>query len=236
MSVAFDANSTADKTANGVTTADLTTLTVGAGSQRAVVGQIVWSGTVTSPSLTWDNGGTNQAMAAVTGAGATSTCRVELWGVVAPTSGAKTLRASWTTARDIYLNAVAWTGVDQTGGTTSFPNGTGSTNSSSTTVTGTVSVTSAVGNAVMAVHGTPDANATSVNNTQTFLDSSAAGISGLGNRAAGAASVSMTGTINGAGTIHIASAGCDIVAAAVSTVIALPQSRPFPFAPGSPAR
>jgi hypothetical protein len=232
VSATFDANATADKTANGVTSADLTALTVGAGANRAVVAQVVWSAVVTSPSLTWDNGGTNQAMAAITNAGATNTCRVECWGLVAPTSGNKTLRASWTTARDIYLNAVAWTGVDQTGGVTSFPNGRSGTGASSTSSTG--AITSAAGNFVMGVHGTATGSFTGVSSTQDFLDNAAANVSGAGNHAAGAATVTLTGSFGT--TPAWASAGTDIAAAAaaVSTASARPQSRPFPFAPGSP--
>lgn len=211
MAVAFDANATGDDTANGVTSINHAKLTVGAGANRALVVQITWSAVVTSPSLRWDSAGTNQAMAAIPSAGVTNTNRAELWGLVAPTSGANNLAVSWTTARDVYVNAVAWTGVDQTGGATSFPHG--ATNTGASGVTASVSVTSAVGNAVMGVHVTP-ASAVSVNNTQTFLDSVAAGISAGGNRAAGAASVSMTATWN---TSQIwASAGTDILAAVAS--------------------
>jgi hypothetical protein len=182
--------------------------------------------------LTWDNGGTNQAMAAITNAAATNTVRVELWGLVAPTSGAKTLHSAWTTARDVSLNGVSWTDVDQTGGVTSFPHGTSATAATGTN-TGAVTVTSAVGNAVMGVFATSDAAMASVNNTQTFIDNAPPTMSTVGNRAAGAATVTLTATR--AGSSNVASAGTDILAAAaVSTTISRPQSRPFPFAPGSP--
>lgn len=194
-----------------MTTADLTAHTVGAGSNRALVAQIGWSGTVTSPTLNWDNAGTPQAMAAITGAGATNTVRTECWGLVAPTSGNKTLRATWTTARDICLNGVSYSSVDQTGGATSFPHGTGATGTGNGVSQTMVTVTSAVGNAavaVMATTGTPSAPT----QTQTFLDSTPASESAAGARAAGAASVAFGWT--NTSPIGWASAGTDILAAA----------------------
>src|SRR5262245_30305404 len=127
MAVVFDANATADVTSNAVTSITSSNLTVGSGSNRALICQILWSGTVTSPTINWDQLGTPQAMAAITGAGATNTVRAEVWGLVAPTSGAKQIKAAWTTSRDVVLNHLSYTGVDQTGGATSFPHGTSNT-------------------------------------------------------------------------------------------------------------
>ena len=81
------------------------------------------------------------------------------------------------------VNGVSWTGVDQTGGATSFPHGTGATGSSTTS---SVTVTSATGNAVMAVHGL-NTTVNAVNNTQTFLDNVPSTESAAGNRTADAA-------------------------------------------------
>lgn len=206
MPATFDAVGT-DVTSNGVTTKDLTTLTVGSGSNRALVVQLVWSGSVTAVSVTWDQGGTNQACAAITGATATNTGMVQLWGLVAPTSGNKTLRVSWTTSRDVVVQAVSWTDVDQTGGTTTFAHGTGATG---TGTTSTATVTSAANNAVMAVFSNNTDLIDAVNNTQTFIENTPANVGGAGNRAAGAASVAMTATNHVSSTW--AAAGCDIVA------------------------
>lgn len=207
--VTFDANATADCTSNAVTTKDCATLTVGAGANRALVCQVGWSGAVTSPTLVWDQGGTNQSMTAITGATATNTVVSQLWGLVAPTSGAKTLRATWTTARDIVVNCTSYTGVDQTGGATSFPHGTGATGTGNGVSQTLVTVTSAVNNAavaVMATTGTPSAPT----QTQTFLDSSPASESAAGARAAGAASVAFGWTVTS--PIGWAAAGTDILA------------------------
>jgi hypothetical protein len=180
--------------------------------------------------LQWDSAGTNQAMALIPSASATNGLNsyVNCWGLVAPTSGNKNLACAWTTALDVVVNATSYTGVDQTGGATSFPNGAGATGSS---VTASVTVTSAVNNIVQAAH-TLGNTCSAVNNTQLYRDNAPTNISGAGNRAPGAASVAMTATLTSA---QWASAGTDIAAvAAVSTVTARPQSRPFPFAPGSP--
>lgn len=215
MAVTFDANQTAVATANSVTSITTSNLTVGAGANRALVVQVALGGSVTALALKWDNLGTPQSLAVITGATAAQSGtpfeRVELWGLVAPTSGAKQLSVTWTTARDVYVNGVAWTGVDQTGGTTTFPHGTGSIGSG-TTAQG-ITVTSATGNATMAVFDTGSAvNISSVNNTQTFLSNVAANIDAAGNRAAGAATVSHTATYSGAAAWG--AAGTDILASA----------------------
>lgn len=222
--VTFDAKGTAVATGNGVTSADLTTLTIsGALTNPGLTAQVAWSGTVTSPSLTWDNGGSNQAMAAVPGAGATNTTRSEIWGLVNPISGNKTLHAAWTTARDISLQGISWSNVNQTGGATSFPNGTSATAASGTN-TGPVVVTSAVGNAVVGVFSTNDAGMASVDNTQSFIDNAPATMSTAGNYAAGAATVTLTATRDA--TSHVASAGCDIAAAAGGGGLTVAQEIP----------
>lgn len=210
MAVTFDANATAPTTANAVTSINATNLTVGAGSQRALTVQICWSGAVTSPSMAWDNLGTPQTVSAITGATATNTAVAQVWGLVAPTSGAKQLHAQWTTARDVVINGVSWTGVDQTGGATSFPHGTGATGTSNTATS--VTVTSATNNAVIALNATATAGETSVNNTQTFLTNTPANMSAAGNRAAGAATVAMTSVLFGTSGAW-AAAGSDIAVA-----------------------
>jgi hypothetical protein len=215
MAATFDANASADVTSNAVTSITTSNLTVGSGTNRALIAQIVWSGTTTSPSANWDQLGTPQALAQVPSAAATNTGRVELWGLVNPTSGAKQLKVSWTTSRDVYVNQLSYTGVDQTGGATSFPHGTSATGTGNNP-TASVTVTSATNNAVVAAHFSAG-SFLSVNNTQTFLDNVAANASGAGNRAAGAATVTLTGSISGGPSVAWIAVGCDLAAVAVST-------------------
>lgn len=213
--VVFDANATASCTSNAVSTKDCATLTVGAGTNRALVCQISWSGTNGGVSLfNWDQLGTPQALTAITNATATNTVVSQLWGLVNPTSGAKTLRVTWTTARDVVINCLAYTGVDQTGGVTTFPHGAGATG---TGVTPSVTVSSATNNAIVATHASTTGNYTAVSSTQTFINNTPANMSTGGNRAAGQASLAMTGTTDTSGSW--ASAGTDVLAAAGGTVV-----------------
>lgn len=217
-----------------MTSINTSTLAISAGlTNTALVVQIAWGGTVTSPSMTWDNGASNQAMAAIPGATATNTAQVQLWGLVNPISGTKQLHAQWTTARDVVIHGVSWQLVDQTGGATSFPNGTGATG---TGTTSTATVTSATGDAVMAVFSNSTDLIDAVNNTQTYIDNTPSTEGSAGNRAAGAASVSLTATNHVSSTW--AAAGCSIKASSAAgpttTGIYPDSSRPFPFKPGSP--
>lgn len=217
MAVTFDANSSANGRQGAGTTFDFTNLTVGSGTNRALVVQLQFGtnpGTISVAN--WDQTGTPQALTEIPNTAADSAGGVStrLFGLVNPTSGNKTLRFTWTTDTEIFVNAVSWTGVDQTGGATSFPNGTNATgNSASASVT----VTSAVGNAVMGVFGNGN-GITSVNNTQTFLDNSGINCAG-GNRADGAASVALTATLT---SDKWAASGTDIAAAGGGSVTWLP--------------
>jgi hypothetical protein len=67
MSATFDAKGTADATANGATSKDLTLLTITAGlTNSALVAQVGFSlQTVSAVSLKWDNAGTPQSMAQI---------------------------------------------------------------------------------------------------------------------------------------------------------------------------
>lgn len=214
--VTFDANATASCTANAVTSITCSTLTVGSGSNRALTCQTAWGGANGGvSSYHWDELGTPQNLALVTSASATNTVQVEIWALVAPTSGAKQAKIVWTTAKDIIINCLSYTGVDQTGGTTSFAHGNGATGTSTGPA---VTITSATNNAVVAAHAADTSGGgsfTATNNTNTFINNTPATMGGAGNRAAGASSVSMTATIDVSKTW--ASAGADIVAAGGGT-------------------
>jgi len=147
--VVLDAMATPLKVNPASTSADLTSLTVGSGSNRALVAELHFAfatSGVTDIAVTWDPSGANQPLTQIATLNSAGSGITELWGLVNPTSGNKTLRVTWTTSTTAIINAVSWTGVDQTGGTTSFPNattGTGSGNVHSLTIT------SALGNTTM---------------------------------------------------------------------------------------
>lgn len=220
MAVAPDVTGANLSTTSAGTSINYTGLTVGAGlSNGALVFGICFDDNrVTGISATWDNGGTNQAMTSVVTKATASGLNglVALFALVNPTAGNKTLHVAWTQSSQSSCAAASFTGVDQTGGTTSFAHqnsATGNTN------TPTVAVTSATNNMVFAVHSSAAAGTFSaVNNTQIFRDNALTNTSNGMNRAAGAASVSMTATDTASG--QWASAGFDLVAAATGDTFA----------------
>lgn len=218
MAVALDVAGTELSTTTAGTSVNYTGITVGSGSNRGLVVTCQWDlRTVSSPTATWDNGGTNQSMTLLVGPiAATGNGAVAVFGLANPTSGNKTLRVAWTGSSQSSVEAVAYTGVDQTGGATSFPHATSATGSSTTP---SVTVTSATGNAVVAVHSSNAAGSfTSTNNTQLFLDNGFTNTGAAGNRASGAATVAMTATNSASG--NWASAGTDVLAAATGDTFA----------------
>lgn len=214
--VAFDANSTADCTGNavlGTTGLTCSNLTVGSGSNRVLVVQLAFNNqSITTVAVNWDQLGTPQAMTLIKTVNTTGAAgRAELWGLVAPTSGAKQAKVTWNaTNSDVTMNAVSWTGANQTGGATTFPN---STSAQGTSTTSAVTITSAVGDATMdsTVLANGAANFSAPTQTQTYLDNTPANISGAGSRAAGAATVTHQWTLSA--SVTWANAGTDIAAA-----------------------
>lgn len=217
MAVALDANASAEVNATarlGTTGLTSTNLTVGAGANRALIVQIAFSvKAVTSIVVTWDSGGSNQDVPLIvsqqnTAAGVNGGL-VGLWGLANPISGAKTLKVVWNAVTsDIYLNHTAFTGVDQTGGATSFPHSTSQTGSFGAV---TLAITSAVGNWTVS-HIVEDLGSISLN-TQTlaYIDNALA-IGAGAEHATGAASVTHGFTVGTGGAVY-AWVGTDIAVA-----------------------
>jgi len=167
--VVFDAQSTADSSAAAVSAINHSNITVGPSANRALVVQLVWSNkAITNESVTYDSGGSNQSCTLIKEANTLGTVgRAALYGLVAPTSGKLTLNATWTGLSDVYIAAASFSGVNQTGGATTFPHSATGTTLGGSSVS--VAITSAAGNAVVAVCAS-DVDVSSVNNTQIFLD------------------------------------------------------------------
>src|SRR5262245_28600062 len=194
MSVAFDAAGTVNTsiTFGSVSKSD-TSLTIGSGLSRALLVFVQLRGSVLAnvASVTWDSTGSPQALTRITSytneTDFSKAITIELWGLVNPTSGNKTLTVTWSSTSQTAgaILGISFTGADQTGGTTTFANATTATDFSGASTTSSVTVSSAVGNLVVAQHllNTGSAQFSSVNNTEIFLDTLAAA-----NRAAGAAS------------------------------------------------
>src|SRR6185437_14616436 len=110
MAVAVDASATAPTIVGTATTsASLTTLTVGS-SATALLAVVNSNNNLSGLTLTWDNGGTNQAMTLVGSVNITSGW-IWIFGLLNPTPGAKTLRASWTGSLTCILDALSFTGT-----------------------------------------------------------------------------------------------------------------------------
>jgi hypothetical protein len=103
MAVAFDAVGT-DTRADSATTNDNSTLTVGSGSNRALIVFVTHNNVaITAETVVWDPAGANQALTLIgTQLEAIDNTRVSIYGLVNPTSGNKVIRTSWTTAADFY--------------------------------------------------------------------------------------------------------------------------------------
>jgi hypothetical protein len=118
-------------TAAGPTTSMTASMLVGSGTQRALVAglMVFWSSTVGTLTVVWDAASTNQAMTAITGATATSSDGAisVLYGLVAPTSGTKILTVTGTQSFYHNISLLSVTCANQTGGITTFKNGTGAT-------------------------------------------------------------------------------------------------------------
>jgi hypothetical protein len=193
-----------------ISTTPYTGMTVGSGTSRAL---IVITTTNVDPGAfivsTWAAQTITQIVKFCNSPGLEG-CAI-LWGLVAPTSGNQNITFTWTNAvTDLYVSAISFTGVDQTGGATSFPNST--TQIGNGTTTNSITVNSAVGDYTVAAASLAQ-TATSTNQTQLFSDHSGTVTNGASSYATGASpSVTHSWTLGAADSSTMV--GTDIKAAA----------------------
>lgn len=223
MAVTLNAQGTSDERDAATGTFDVSGhLTIAAGSNRALIVNLIWSAAPGTVAVIWDFSGAAQAMTQI-GTNTTSPGGrvVQLWGLVAPGVGSLGIRITYTNTVDVLVEATAYDGVDQTGGTTSFAHFASASGTSTTASTG--AITSAVNNLTHDVFTAPVGSATP-NQTQNFFTSGAGGVDGGSSRAVGAASNTHTWTIS---STAWASAGVDIVAVGGGAVtVALEWKQP----------
>jgi hypothetical protein len=193
MAVVFDSIGTAAATALNQTSVDFTNITIGAGANPALLLLVRFDGTAapTGISFVWDFGGTPQTFSLigqvqVTNLGANFTT-LQLWGYAGPipNRGNRVLHGAWTNGQDYTVDAICFTGVDQTGN--AFYNFTTASGSSATP---TITLAGTTSDQVVALFGEAGGrDFTAVNNNTIFLAFTSAG-----NYAAGAASVAMSAT------------------------------------------
>lgn len=124
--VVFDAQTAA--MVNVVSTTMTASMTVGAGSNRALAA-FLWFAiagvTPTGLSCHWDPTGTNQALTELTGANTGTnggiTAASTIYVLLAPTSGTKNLTCTWTGSGEAHISAVSFTGVNQGSVAAAFP-------------------------------------------------------------------------------------------------------------------
>ena len=165
MAVLRDVNGTRAEFAYGAGPNDYTGLTVGNQPDLALLVEIAWGadgnpGTVT---VTWDQGGSNQALTLIKDQANTGDRRASLYGLVNPAQGNKTLRITHSNTIGLIVNATSYYNVDQTGGVTTFPN---STSATGTGTSAALSITSTSGRATVSVMSAPTGTGTT---DQTLL-------------------------------------------------------------------
>lgn len=192
-------NATGTKTYQGsaVTSLNYTGLTVAAGTNTAIVLAITWDtagSTPTGITAIWDSVGANQALTQIVAKDTVGVIpSTSLWGLAgehgAVATGNKTLSLAWTGSSKLFVVAMAFDGVNQTGGTTSFPNSTGAN-----TVT-TVSVSATASDKLMA-SGTAGSAISGLTGTTIYVDN----VSGSTVNASANHDVGNAGTIGASST------------------------------------
>lgn len=224
MAVALDATGTALIGGSSVSSINYSGITVGSGSNRVLIATLCLgvANTVSSPSATWDSGGSNQSMTligSVTTGSAGSVAYAALFGLRNPTAGTKTLAFSWTGANFPSCEAISFTGVTQTSDAAAFAH----FNSSPGAGGQAINITSATNNMVVGLFAATG-SLTSINNTQIYLDTTSNGDDSAACRAAGAATVSIS-TVGGGGSVIC---GVDIVAGgAAAAFIGQPRLKTY---------
>lgn len=200
--------------ASGVTTISSTGITVG-GSATLLVVVLVFessSADISSLTVTW-NGVSMTSRGLVSSTSGSQHEQAAIFTLVNPASGAKTLQANWTTSADCYMSAVSFTGTDTTTGVKAADNTT------ATNVT-SITVTSATGDATVAVFGV-NGNPPTCNFTKIFSEAPL--------NPGGGASYQLGGTSNahtftGAGGSAQALAGVHVIQPAGGTAYTLSGS------------
>lgn len=220
MAVAF--NSTTGEIVSGASVTSLTinTMTVGSGANRNMIVILHDLGALVSGmSVTWDSGGSNQALSLIQSR-TNGTQQIQQWGWDPAggtlVSGNKTLLISWTGTTQMIAAAMDVTGVDSSSFANAF-NNTGADFFGSTGATVTSTVTSAIGDMPIACFDSSSSLITLTSPTQTEFANGQGSVGTMEDQyAAGAASVSFSITPSGTSTMFGASFNIHAAAAAGS--------------------
>lgn len=211
MAVVFDNKST-QFTANPGTSLSDTSLTIGSGTNRALLLLLSRSNNEASLTCTW--GGVSLTKLANVSNGFDET--TEIWGLLNPASGAQTLAVTWLNPQACCAAGISFTGVEQSSLAAAFTN---ANNSVGATGPATLTITSAVGDFAVACQASGFCTLTE-DNISIYSFTAASGFGCSANRATGAATVTLSATQSAAQTW--ASSGVNIHAAA-STQLRAPH-------------
>ena len=197
MTVTVNATATAAVDGAAVATISSTNLTVASGATSLLTWLILGSYSLatlpTGITVQWDSAGTPQTMTSLGNVVNTATgffFQAYLYGLLSPTIGNKTMKATWTTSCLVAMDMIAFAGTATDTLAHCFLNFNSATGTStSATVTGT----SAVGNINIAAVASNAANTSlsATGSTSVFADNNQLGSAGA--RATGASSVAWTG-------------------------------------------
>jgi hypothetical protein len=198
-------------TASSVTSLDLTTFTVSAGSNLCLVGLVATTGSPTGITLTWDNGGTNQVMHSE-GSALQANAMVTVFSLTAPTAGNKTLHATWTNASaGASVAAIAFSGASNPTGVSCVVGTDTVTSNVSSGSTQTITVTSTTDGATVAAFANPTAFFNSLISGTLIYNDGTGNFGDAGTYTIGG--TSDTHTVGTASSVAYAAAGVHIAAA-----------------------
>jgi hypothetical protein len=192
--------STSGTVATDINVTSVTTTVNATGTNRVslVCLQLIPGNLADSPtgvSLTWDYGGTNQAMTLIddyTTGGATGAVHLYMFGIVGIPTGTKTVRAAWTNPCDCLIHASTWQSANQVSVAAAFTN---VSHASANTTDAQVTVASVAGNIVAGHFSTDQVHFTTISDSTLFPIQSSWGLTNsyesAGAYKAGAASVTL---------------------------------------------
>lgn len=158
---------------NGSTTSLTVPLTIPAGSNLAAAVMVIWanSSVPTGAAATW-NGSAMTAVTGTSGGNGACSCSTQIYGIVAPATGAHNFVISWTGSFEAHAVGLSFSGANQTSVATAFPNGTNVIQLSATASPITGPVTSAANHIVIAFGAQNVSPWGTINGTTIATDSS----------------------------------------------------------------
>lgn len=211
--VAVDARPATSTQGNAVTTLTYTGLTVGAGSNRCLVAYAMYSATPVTSTITW-NGTNVPIIGSISSNAAAAGTFVAIFGLVAPASGNNNLVITNGAAVDTILYAMAFTGCDQTGSTTTFSAPAAATGSSTAP---SIAISSVVGNWTVACLAEGSGTPSAATQTSDFINTTPNNVNGAGSDGTGASTVTHTWTLSPTSTWTVV--GTSIAASGAAAVV-----------------